>query len=492
MNNPTNTSSIGNSGTAKHEKYKQLYKTNELYFGIGVENEIYIEFKNGIEFTAEKFLTNRRRERYSVDYNNTYDQSILTDVLKEYIDNNKRSDNKIKLPLMMGSHSFIHTDIKNNPRTMYTKLVEPNPKFLGKTLHTVIMESDNQYLKNSYDKNWVYDGDTVEFITTNFYKVTTDVVVKELEEIRKTFMENLNKLFKEKNIFQNYGEMSVMKNNYPFVVFLTNIYNNNMFNNGTLHFNVTLPTFLNESGNISDVTNFVIQHKYYAKYIQYIEPLFIAMFGSPDIFATFGEKANLFSKGSQRCAVSRYISVGSYDVNKMISGKLLSEPVDMIGPYKNDHWWYNKFHEKSGYVKFDKLGYDINFNKHYNHGLEIRIFEHIDDINLIKEILDFFVYLGDFILDEDNEDIISESPNPIYNKTWNSLTENIIRYGKNGEVTAKQKSLYSYIFSTIFTANTAGDLYIEIRDYLKNKYNGNGIFSCMAINQSVSNPTQFK
>lgn len=484
MNNPTPV--IGQSGTAKHEKYKDLYKTNELYFGIGIENETYLEFQSGIEFTAEKFLTNRRRERYSVDYNNTYNQTILPDVLKQYIDNNKRSDNKIKLPLMMGSHSFMYTDIKNNPRTMYTKLVEPNPKFLGKTLHEVIMESDNQYLKSTYDTNWVYDGDIVEFITTNFYKVTTDVVVKELDDIRKKFMENLNELFKKQNIFQNYGEINMMKVNHPFAVFLTNIYNNNMFNNGTLHFNITLPTFLNENGNISDATKFVTQHRYYAKYIQYVEPLFIAVFGSPDVFSTFGDKANLFSNGSQRCAVSRYIGVGSYDSNKMISGKLLSEPVTNIGPYKNDYWWYNKFHENSGYVKFDTLGYDINFNKHYNHGLEIRMFEHIEDISLIKEILDFFVYLGDFILDEENSDIVAESLNPIYNKTWNSLTENIIRYGKNAAVTVKQRSVYSYIFSAMFMSNTASGLYAEIRDYLKNKYNGKGMFSCMAITQPES------
>ena len=43
----------------------------------------------------------------------------------------------------------------------------------------------------------------------------------------------------------------------------------------------------------------------------------------------------------------------------------------------------------------DDLGMDINFNKHFCHGLEFRIFDSIP-INDIKEILTLLVYLADF------------------------------------------------------------------------------------------------
>ena len=35
---------------AKHLKYKDSYKKNELYWGIGLENELYLEFENYINF----------------------------------------------------------------------------------------------------------------------------------------------------------------------------------------------------------------------------------------------------------------------------------------------------------------------------------------------------------------------------------------------------------------------------------------------------------
>jgi hypothetical protein len=271
------------------------------------------------------------------------------------------------------------------------------------------MESGNEYLISTYDKNWVYDGDTIEFITTNFYNASIDDVINELKESKKKFIDNLNIVFNERNIFQKYGKINVMKNNYPFAVYLTNIYNNGMFNNGTLHINITLPTYLDENRKIQNKDDFILIHKNYIKYIQFVEPLLIARFGSPDVFSKDGELKHLFSGGSQRCAVSRYIGVGSYDTNLMMTGKLLTDDIESMEICKRENWWYNKYHKNSGYVKLDKVGYDINFNKHYNHGVEIRIFDHIDNIHEIKNILEFLIYLGDYVLDSENSRTIEKS-----------------------------------------------------------------------------------
>jgi hypothetical protein len=477
-----NTDDIGNSGGEKHNKYKDSYGSNEVFFGLGIENEVYLELESGIEFTEEKFLKNRRRERYSVDYNTSYDQQLLEEFLSLYI---KKTGSTIKLPLLVNCHSFMYTDKENNPRTMYTKLCEPNPKYLGKTLHELIME--NEYLKQSYEKSWMYDGDTVEFMTTNFYNATTEMVVNELKNARTEFVDNLNKFLKENNIFQKYGNIQLMKDNHPFAVYLTNIYNCNMFNNGTIHMNITLPTYLNEECKIKNKSKFVLEHKHYIKYIQFIEPLFIAMFGSPDVFSqmcTDTDKNKLFSAASQRCALSRYIGVGTYDCNSMKPGKLLTEDICLMDHCNNENWWYNLFHKKSAYSKLSKVGFDINFNKHYNHGVELRIFDHINDINIIKEILDFLVYLGDFILDCDNFEVVSEAINPVYDKNWNDFMEKIIRNGKSVELTNKHKIMYSHIFCNMFNADTVSDLYNEIKLYLKNKYDGCGKFSKLAIKKN--------
>ena len=78
---------IGKSQLDKHLKYKNYYQENDLFFGLGIENEKYLEFENKINFNKNKFIKNRNRERYSVDYNTNYNQDIYMEILKYYADN---------------------------------------------------------------------------------------------------------------------------------------------------------------------------------------------------------------------------------------------------------------------------------------------------------------------------------------------------------------------------------------------------------------------
>ena len=36
---------IGNNEIEKHNKYKKYYKKDNLYWGLGIENELYLEFE---------------------------------------------------------------------------------------------------------------------------------------------------------------------------------------------------------------------------------------------------------------------------------------------------------------------------------------------------------------------------------------------------------------------------------------------------------------
>lgn len=133
-------------------------------------------------------MNNHKRERYSVDYFSNYKKEDLNDAFL-YIMNNEYTDlniknNLIEIPLLLNANSFTKTDSENNSTRMYTKKNEENPKFNGKTLIEELIEK-NKYIKNTYETNWLFDGDTIEFKTNNFYNTTLLSVINELKNSKK-------------------------------------------------------------------------------------------------------------------------------------------------------------------------------------------------------------------------------------------------------------------------------------------------------------------
>ena len=139
-------------------------------------------------------------------------------------------------------------------------------------------------------KSYIFDGDTIEFVTNNFYKVTIYDAIKELINNKKIFIDKLKNIFNENNIFTEYGEIKISENNYPFVTFMTNLGKYCIFNNMTYHFNFTLPTKLNKEGYIENYNLFINQHKNAIKLIQLFEPILIAIYGSGDILYNVNNK----------------------------------------------------------------------------------------------------------------------------------------------------------------------------------------------------------
>jgi len=430
----------------KHKKYKRFYKKNTIYWGLGIENEMYLEFEKQKKINKKYILDHKKRERYSVDYFSNYKSDSG---LKDYIDHLEFEN--LEIPILLNSHSFIHTDMYNNPKTLYTKLLENNEKYIGSSL-IESLENDNQYFKNN--DSWIFDGDTIEIVTVNFFNNTLYKIIDELKKNKSEFIKNLNDSFKRLGIFKEYGTVSFMKRNYPFANYLTNQENINMFNNGTLHYNITLPTKLNESGNIENVESFVKDHSKAIKIIQWMEPFLIAVYGSPDPLG--------YSKASQRCAVSRYISIGTYNSDTMKIGKILKIKPD---EFDFDYWWYNKI---NGYNKLEEIGLDINFNKHYNHGIELRFFDHLDPLR-IKQSFKFIIFLMDLILESDN---ILNFDNPIFNKTWNKFVVNIMNIGENYNLNRDEKEIYQKIFGFKFKKNNVCDIYNELYKKFKRKRPG--------------------
>ena len=84
----------------KHKNYMKYYKPNDLYWGLGIENETYLEFSKKLDIDPTKFYTkNAKRERYSVNYFNSYKEGVYDTCIS-----------KLKLessvPLLMNANSF--------------------------------------------------------------------------------------------------------------------------------------------------------------------------------------------------------------------------------------------------------------------------------------------------------------------------------------------------------------------------------------------------
>lgn len=434
----------------KHKKYRSLYRGNEMYWGLGIENEIYLELDKGVYVTPTVFMNNRKRERYSVDYNQNYKK----DVIQPYLENMIKGEPLIKIPLLMNAHSFTNTDSNNEPRRRYTKLNELNSKFKGETLIEEILKYK---YKDTYEKEWLFDGDTIEFTTIHFYNTTLNKVVNELNREKLLFIRELQDYQTKNELFMQYGKIRYMNNNYPFAMYLTNYNNIAMFNNGTLHYNITLPTKLNENKEIENITEFKENHKKAIKIIQWLEPMLICIYNTPDPFSD----AVQFSKCSQRCAVSRYIGIGTYDTDIMLEGKQLTVKIE---EYKS-YFWYKRYHKESNYTMLDEIGYDINYNKHYNHGIEIRFFDYINDNQMMKEAMEMIIYLMDYVLE------IDEIDNPVKNPIWNEIVMNVMHAGKEYIMTKEEKLQYELIFKCKIKNNMIKDVYYEIYYKLIHKYN---------------------
>jgi hypothetical protein len=232
----------------------------------------------------------------------------------------------------------------------------------------------------------------------------------------------------------------------------------------TYHFNFTLPSQLNDKGYIQDYKLFIEQHKNAIHLIQWVEPLLIVIYGSGDIFSTVNPN---LTPTSQRIAKSRYIGLGTYDTDKMTPGKILHIDANNNHLSNLDYWWFNKYNEISDYTREDLIGVDINFHKHKNHGIEIRIFDYFDESKLVSA-LEFCVLILDHSLVKGN---MIESP--VKNKLWNQFIVDILK-DRNTLITEEIKVLYEDIFDFKTNFNTINEFYAKIHNKLLRKYEYSG------------------
>lgn len=441
----------------KHKKYESQYGKNELYWGLGIECESYLEMSQPVLVKPGFMINNHARERYSVDYYMSYKKDLLTKAFLRFLPVREN----IPLPLLINSHALTKLDSCFEHATLYKTGTPPNPKYNGKSIFDILKEVNPNYFVNEQEKSFVFDGDSIEIMTQDFYNTTVENAVNELSTSRKLFLENIQNAFSQEDLFKKYGKVQWTSGNHGFAVMATNMNNLAIFNNGTYHINITLPTQLDNEGRILDWASFEEKHKQYIRYIQWFEPLLVGNFGSPDplIWLLDGP----YSVGSQRCAMSRYIGLGTYDTNIMERGKILT--VDLSGVRST---WYKKYHESSGYVALDKVGLDINFNKHWNHGVEIRFFDWFPEERL-RGLLKLLVFLGDLAIQMPCRE------DPLKSYVWNQWMIRVIQKGRDAGCNQGEAQVLSSILGfPCITCENLETLFADIYNRLSKQFQSGG------------------
>ena len=399
-----------------------MYGEAEVFWGIGIEEETYFQFSKPIYVAAPILRSSHSPERYSVSYYLSYKSGRVEEAFTTTFPDASAC---IPLPHFMNSHSFQKVDLSGNHETLYAKRPELNPSFNGKTFFKELQEFSPEVFSDGYEKWFCFDGDSIEFITLNFYKNTLSACIEELLTYKQKFLNELNRFLLERRLWREKGFLGYPSMNPGFAVFSTNPQNIAMFNNGTYHINITLPTFLAPKREDEEIAQIMYpdlfreDHRRYIRLLQWMEPILIAIYGSSDPFSK-GHKG--FARGSQRCAVSRYIGIGTYDTKSMKEGKILQVPVNEIHGTDTDFWWFSTYHRDSAYLPLEKIGLDINYRKHFNHGVELRFFDWFPEEKL-PELCSFLVYLADASM---NLPITNE---PILSETWNDCVLGMFRYG---------------------------------------------------------------
>jgi hypothetical protein len=382
----------------KHRRYAGAYRRFGWFWGLGLEHETYLATSQTRRITAFT-PTNMKPERYSVSYYRAYQSEPLMRALASVLSMGDVSG--LVVPVLMNCHSFTDCDVFGEHSTTYERVPKPNPRFTGQSMFEWACQY-SRWLRDEYGKVFMWDGDTVEFMTQRFYCARVDDALAELREGHRRFVAELGRLPRT-GVLTAYAPLRLAHPvNEPWATYLTNQRGVAMFNNGTLHVNVTLPTRLGWNRRPLRWGRFVERHRSLARLIQWMEPLWIALYGSPDPFA--GRGMPEFAAGSQRLAVSRYIGVGTFDTDTMPVGKILQIPRPSLP-------WYEWLHSRTAYAPLDVVGLDLNFNKHGAHGLELRFFDQMDETSLRAVLLDIVVLM-------DIAESGSPIPNPVKDVRW--------------------------------------------------------------------------
>lgn len=414
----------------------------KYYWGIGLENETYLQFEESLIVSGQFIQEKMGRERYSIDYLKCYRAGSLEKLLARTFESNKN----YMVSQMMNSHSLEKLDIHFQHKTIQSAppLLD-NPDYAGKSILELFLEKQPFQIqsmltqKNNPMGSIIFDGDTIEFVTKYYENRTIQESFNELKASKKLFLDKLN----EAKILP--GPLTYPQYNIGINMFMSNQKKLVLFNNGTFHFHFTLPT-LTEDSRIVDYAAFDQAHHKAIYLLQWFEPLFIATLGSPDIMSVISDKFDMeekFAGGSMRNAMSRYTGVGTYH-KSMPKGKVLTFPVDefrkLLNFQKEENiWWRDRIESELCYELLSDVGLDFNREKLYQSGYEFRSFDEFPT-EYLPEVLHAIVLISEHA--QHDEEIEWASNNVI----WNNLVFKTLTQGYKTEMTEEEKNEIAGVF----------------------------------------------
>jgi len=439
----------------KHMKYMDVYtdmKEPIEFWALGIENESYMML-HALSSSASFAKLKPKRERYSVDYYKNFKSDPLNAALEKL-----RASAHLTYPVYINSHTFQKTDIKLQHQSLYDAESTPNTKFT-ESIHNVLLR-ECPYYAAVYNKSLVFDGDSIEFITQRFQNTTVPACIDEFTHLKRQFQKEVFPFFEKWNI----GKVVFPDHNYGLVTLLTTNKSNLLVcNNGTIHINLTLPTLLRD-GVIINKNRFAKDHLTLMEYIQMVEPLLVACYGTPDVFSIVDPA---YSIGSLRISMSRYISLQTYDASVPINGKLLvmDKPADPA-------FWYNQL-DATPYLPNDQIGYDLNFNKFKNHGIELRFFEWFPEEHL-GDVMNFIILLAQHSL--------TRGTTTLDKSRYNQLIKNCVQKGFTYLLPVEECNviLSDLGLPMVDTAHTAHALLSSISDQLYDLYHTSDLIKKMS------------
>jgi hypothetical protein len=489
-------------------------QTKKYYWGIGLENETYMQFEESLIVTGEFIQEKIGFEKYSIDYRKCYKPESLAPMLKKAFDLNQN----YKVSRMINSHSLEKLDVNYQHKTL--SAVKPiigaaeateakpqpveNPEYLGKSIMELFLEDQPYNIqsmitqRNKTMGSVHFDGDSIEFVTKYFENRTIVESCKELKATKKLFLDKIN----ESSVLD--GKLNFPDYNNGLNMFMTNQENLVLFNNGTYHFHITLPS-LTEDSRIIDYNNFEKTHANAIYLLQWFEPFFIATLGSPDIMGVISDKYSLdkkFTLGSMRNAMSRYIGVGTYN-KAMPKGKILTYKVDdfrkLLKFEKEENiWWRDQIEADMEYEMLSELGLDFNQEKMYQSGFEFRSFDEFP-AEYLNDVLFSIILICEHSLNLPDVQWGHDSA------AWNNLVFKTLKMGYLAEINEAEKKEVLDLLQLINPSNKnyntlksefeaivmLDEFFFKILSVLHDKYKDNNICLDSMYGQKTSCPPKW-
>ena len=479
-------------------------QTTNYYWGIGLENETYMQLKESLVVSGKFIHEKVGCERYSIDYRKCYKSGSIDSQLKTTFDATKN----YKITRMINSHSLDKLDTNYQHKTLVQSKenLDPleNPEYLGESILEFFLKDQPYNIQSMVTQKNIpmgsvcFDGDSIEFVTKYFENRTIEESCNELITTKKIFIDTINEssVLTEKLNFPDY--------NVGLNMFISNQKNLVLFNNGTYHFHITLPT-LSKNSRIIDYDTFDKTHSNAIYLLQWFEPFFIATLGSPDIMGVMSTKFNLdktYALGSMRSAMSRYTGVGTFN-KSMSKGKILTCKVadfrKLLKFTKEENiWWRDQIETEMEYELLSDIGLDFNQEKMYQSGFEFRSFDEFPT-SYLNDVLYAIVLICEHSLHIDN--VLWGHDSII----WNNIVYKTLKNGYLTKLNSEEKTEILNLLQLLNPSETdctelqkefesivmLDEFFFKVVAVLHKKYNNNNLCVDRLCGQKRSQPPKW-